>query len=233
VLGTLVGASLTGLVVTWLWAKPAAHAAEGDASPPASKLPPLKVNRAKPLLLDGGSSSAKGGLPPLKVDRAKPLRLGESPSPGASSAAKTKKKVSLDGLPVPKADNQACFVCHNNYQEEELASVHADNNVGCIKCHGESLEHRNDENNVTPPQRMYPSARIDSACKECHSEHNAAATKVLEKWMARCPHKKEPAAILCTDCHGEHRLKNRTVRWDKATGKLLGAEKTAAGAASK
>ena len=25
----------------------------------------------------------------------------------------------------------------------------------------------------------------------------------------------------CTDCHGDHRLRLRTVRWDKKTGKLL------------
>ncbi len=26
---------------------------------------------------------------------------------------------------------------------------------------------------------------------------------------------------VCTDCHGEHRLKVRTRRWDKETGKLV------------
>jgi hypothetical protein len=224
------------MIVTLMPVKPAARAAETADAPTASKLPPLKVDRAKPLLLDGGAGRKTGGLPPLKVDRAKPLRLGDSPGaakpvPGSSAAkaaarAAARAKSSLNGEPVPKADNQACFVCHNNYQEEELASVHADNNVGCIKCHGESLAHRNDENNITPPQRMYPAATIEPACKECHSEHNAAATKVLEKWMEKCPHKKDPGTILCTDCHGEHRLRNRTVRWDKATGKLLGSEKT-------
>jgi hypothetical protein len=161
--------------------------------------------------------AAKGGLPPLKVDRGAPLLLEEP------KAKKTTKK-------GPVADNQACFVCHANYQEEELVTVHADNNVGCIKCHGESLPHRNDENNTTPPDKMYPATAIDKMCGECHDEHNAPAKKVLARWQERCP-KKGADQIVCTDCHGDHRLKLRTVRWDKATGKLLPAEKAAKPAA--
>jgi formate-dependent nitrite reductase cytochrome c552 subunit len=112
-------------------------------------------------------------------------------------------------------------VCHTNYQEEEMVTQHAVENVGCVKCHGDSLAHRNDENNTTPPDKMYPLTSIDRACMECHETHDAPARKVLARWRERCPAKNDPTLIVCTDCHGEHRLKHRTVRWDKATGKLL------------
>lgn len=141
---------------------------------------------------------------PLVVDEDAPLLLDE---PGA--AAKL------------LANNGPCFVCHVNYTEEMLASRHAAANVGCVACHGDSYAHRNDENNTTPPDVMYPRDRINAACQKCHASHDVPATKVIELWLKRCPDKTDARSIVCTDCHGDHRLKVRTVRWDKKTGKLL------------
>lgn len=158
--------------------------------------------------------------PPLKVDRSNPLLLKESQTP------QPKKKP--EG---PVADNSPCFVCHTNYQDESLASVHALENVGCVRCHGASLAHRNDENNTTPPDKMYPPEAIDPACVECHDTHDAPARKVLARWKERCPEKTDFSQVVCTDCHGEHRLKLRTVRWDKKSGKLLTADSSSGNAA--
>jgi len=149
-------------------------------------------------------------LPALKVDRSAPLLLDEPAE--KKSAAKTKG---------PKADNHACHVCHTNYQEEWLAVTHAENDVGCVKCHGESIAHRNDENNITPPDTMYPADAIAKRCAQCHETHDVPAQKVLARFAERCPNKKCGDPVVCTDCHGDHRLKLRSVRWDKKTGKLL------------
>jgi len=149
-------------------------------------------------------------LPALKVDRSAPLLLDEP----------TEKKTASKGK-GPKADNHACHVCHTNYQDEWLAVTHADNNVGCVKCHGESIAHRNDENNITPPDKMYPADTIDSACVKCHETHNVPARKVLARFTERSLDKKAADKIVCTDCHGTHRLNLRSVRWDKKTGTLL------------
>ena len=151
------------------------------------------------------------GLPPLKVDKDAPL-LDE---PTKKDKERTSK---------PRADNGACHVCHTNYQEEPLAVTHARANVGCVKCHGQSIAHRNDEANVTPPETMYPVAKIDAACRKCHEAHDVPAAKVIARWQAKCPSKTNAKEIVCTDCHGEHRLKLRTVRWNKETGKLLSRE---------
>jgi len=155
------------------------------------------------------SAGKAGALPPLKVDRSAPLLLDE-PAPKKPSKSKG-----------PVADNHSCFVCHANYQDESMAVVHAEANVGCMKCHGESIAHRNDENNITPPGTMYPAEKIDAACVACHETHDAPAKKVLALWMERSAKRLVPDEIVCTDCHGEHRLKLRTVRWDKRTGRLL------------
>ena len=143
--------------------------------------------------------------------------FAEPPAKSGSSAKDqepTKKK-------APVADNQACFVCHANYDEEEMADQHAKANVGCIECHGPSMAHRNDENNITPPDRMFPKEAVDPDCVRCHDTHDAPARKVIARWQERSLGNRDPKETVCTDCHGEHRLAYRTVRWDKKTGKLI------------
>lgn len=148
-------------------------------------------------------------LPALKVDKSAPLLLDEP----AGKEAKSESYLRI---------NEACYVCHGNYREEPMAVDHAKNDVSCMKCHGPSLAHRNDEDNITPPDKMYSMAKIEAGCQaDCHDTHDAPAREVLKRWQERCPQKTDFAQIVCTDCHGFHRLARRTVRWDKDTGALL------------
>jgi len=144
-------------------------------------------------------------LPPLIIDDDEPLLLLEEPEEEEKSAAELKALT----------ESQPCFVCHVNYQEEPLAVGHAKMGFSCVICHGDSFAHRNDENNTTPPDH------IAKKCGECHKTHDAPARKVIARWQKRCPDKTDPKTIVCTDCHGQHRLKIRTVKWDKKTGRLL------------
>ncbi len=125
---------------------------------------------------------------------------------------------------TPPADNTSCFVCHTNYEEEFLVTAHAAKGVGCIKCHGESQDHADDEDHTTAPEVMFPAARINRACRQCHEKHNASPAEVIRLWQARCPKKEDLNQIVCTDCHGQHRLEKRKVRWDKRSGKLIDDE---------
>jgi hypothetical protein len=155
-----------------------------------------------------------GTLPPLKVDQKTAPRLEELPTE-LPSGPKTVKK---------RADNSPCYVCHGNYDGEELVQIHAEGNVGCMDCHGPSLGHRNDEDHLTPPDKMYPADRIDGACQACHDTHDVPAKKVLARWRQKCPAKTDPEQLTCTDCHGDHRLPRREIVWDKRTGKVLPAK---------
>jgi formate-dependent nitrite reductase cytochrome c552 subunit len=112
-------------------------------------------------------------------------------------------------------------VCHANYEGEKMVVVHGAENVGCMDCHGKSYAHRDDENNITPPDIMFPPDVIDESCEECHETHDVAAGKVVARWQERALAGKALEAMVCTDCHGEHRLKLRTVRWDKRTRELI------------
>ncbi len=159
-----------------------------------------------------------GDLPPLIIGDDAP-RLKE---PDANAAPP----------PEDMADNRACYVCHANYEEELMVLQHAVEKIGCVECHGRSYAHCNDENNTTPPDTIYPASAIDEACGECHEEHDVPATEVIARWQERCGGKTDLAEVVCTDCHGRHRLKIRTVIWDKKTRKLISADASRAGKAA-
>jgi len=150
------------------------------------------------------------GPPPLVVDKGAPLLLEEPP-----------QKDPWDVPLGPVADNTACYCCHTNFEAEEFVVYHANANVGCVKCHGQSYAHRDDENNTTPPDTMFPPDKIEPNCRECHETHDAPAKDVITRWQERCAANAKPDELLCTDCHGQHRLKSRTVRWDKRTRQLI------------
>jgi len=114
------------------------------------------------------------------------------------------------------ADNTRCHVCHINYQDEELAVVHARASIGCETCHGPSNAHCSDENHLTAPDIMYPLAKINSFCMECHTRDTIDIMPhqpILDGTAGE-------GTKHCTDCHGSHRLARRTRKWDKETGKL-------------
>ncbi len=116
------------------------------------------------------------------------------------------------------ADNSRCHVCHLNFAAEKLAVIHALADISCEDCHGESDAHCGDEDNITPPEIMYPAEKINPSCLRCHGE---TITKSKQ-------HKEVLADTLkknCTDCHGKHRMSHRTRKWDKETGELLSDDK--------
>ena len=184
------------------------------ASTILSCTPAVKSERTevRPAPAAGDNAESTGGLPPLVVDSDAPLLLDEPTEKQQASALATTQAA---------VENAACFVCHANYRSESLANDHTGANVGCAGCHGQSFAHRNDENNTTPPEKMYSADKIDSFCQGCHNSHDVAPGKVVARWAKRNPDKTDPDNITCTDCHGDHRMKVRTIIWDKKTGHLL------------
>ncbi|MFH1716643.1 MAG: cytochrome c3 family protein [Planctomycetota bacterium] len=161
----------------------------------------------------GEETPNTGGPPPLVVDTSAPLLLEEP----------TEESQRAGTAPATEAagENAACFVCHANYRTEFLVSRHAQADIGCVNCHGESSAHRNDENNTTPPEIIYAADRIEPFCRKCHQGHDVPPGKVVARWIERNLDKTDVRQIVCTDCHGDHRMKIRTVIWDKRTGELL------------
>jgi len=105
----------------------------------------------------------------------------------------------------PMGPNAACYVCHQTFIFEEISAVHKAEKITCIKCHGLSAAHANDEHvGATPPDVRYPRDKIDAACAECHEDHDVPAAEVLARFVER---KLTPRPTpVCTDCHGRHRI---------------------------
>jgi hypothetical protein len=116
------------------------------------------------------------------------------------------------------ADNSFCYVCHLNYEEENLVTIHQPVGVGCELCHGISDSHSEDEDNITPPDIMFPTAQIVPFCMECHSREDLQEEDSHDELLGG----DADADLTCMKCHGkDHHLKVRTRRWNKLTGKLI------------
>ncbi len=126
-----------------------------------------------------------------------------------------------------EADNSYCIVCHIDLEDEELVDIHQPFGVGCETCHGMSMKHSADEDNLTPPEIMWSKHRINARCMTCHFRKDMLkkeeAAKEHKQVFARMedPNCKTNKQKHCTECHGEHRIKNRTRVWDRETGKVV------------
>lgn len=134
---------------------------------------------------------------PLLLDDEPPLLL-DDPAAGLADA--------------DMADNSRCFVCHINYAQEKIAVTHAKQGMGCNHCHGESDEHIADESwasggNGTAPDKIYTKDQVDPFCLGCHSKDKLPEEP--HKPVFADPNSKKH----CTDCHGEHLLKERKTKW--------------------
>jgi len=121
--------------------------------------------------------------------------------------------------------NAFCSACHYGFDDEELALKHKLVGIGCERCHGESERHRSDEANITPPEIMYPKAKINPTCMMCHPRGEIKRVNRHASLLVGAEtifDKSNSQKKYCTDCHGEdHRIKVRVVRWNKQTGEIL------------
>ena len=124
--------------------------------------------------------------------------------------------------------NEFCAACHYAFDEEKLARTHQQAGIGCERCHGESERHRSDEDNVTPPEIMYPRNKIIPTCMMCHPRHEIEQVGPHKQLLAGAKtifdsdSQTKGRQMYCTTCHAkEHRINVRTIRWNKATGELL------------
>jgi hypothetical protein len=167
-------------------------------------------------LAAGGTLASLFVLVWLANARATPA---DPPAANGSASGTASAADKPDTPPPEPADNSYCYVCHANYEQEEMTKEHAPFGVGCETCHGESEKHSGDEDGLTPPEIMFPRDKINAACMtKCHSKDDLVASGNHDEVFVAATKTDK----TCTECHAEkHRLKVRTRIWDKATGKLL------------
>jgi hypothetical protein len=186
----------------------------------AHKEQPLRLNSPRAQQLVGEQQEQEK---PLRLDSGEAMQLL-----GGNEKATADTENSSDHANKQSASDQSplsyyvmCNDCHMGYIEESLVLTHAKAGMSCDSCHGKSRAHYSDESNTTPPDKMYPPEKINPFCQDCHHSHDVPASKVVALWIKRNSEKTNPDKIVCTDCHGEHRMKVRTIIWDKKTGKRI------------
>jgi ribosomal protein L40E len=103
----------------------------------------------------------------------------------------------------PLGPNAACYVCHMAFVREELSKTHLAAKVTCIRCHGLSAKHANDEDiGATKPDRVFAREQVNRMCRRCHSTHDVPPEAVIARWLEQ----RLTESPVCTDCHGAHRL---------------------------
>jgi hypothetical protein len=140
----------------------------------------------------------------------------ESADQSSASPPKAAVKAVAISRSAEPADNSRCHVCHINYYDEKIATIHMKKGISCESCHGKSDAHCGDENNITAPDRMFPAEAVNPTCMQCHTADKIPSGKHKAFFAGKLPDKK-----VCTDCHGKHKLPFRNRKWDKTTGKLL------------
>jgi hypothetical protein len=184
------------------------------------KEPALRLDNPRAQQLVAGTQKEEK---PLRLDSGEAMHLlgGEEKAAAGTveSSDHTNKQPASDESPM--AYYVMCNDCHMGYIGEPLALAHAKAGMSCDSCHGKSRAHYSDESNTTPPDKMFPADKINPFCRGCHDSHDVPPGKVVALWMKRNSDKTDPDKIVCTDCHGEHRMKVRTIIWDKETGKRL------------
>ena len=112
------------------------------------------------------------------------------PSAGAVGVARVRKA------------NKRCTECHLDFIDEALTLTHQEAGVACVRCHGDSQAHREDEVRATKADVTFRGSAMQVCCLTCHdpARHGALAAHATD--AARQPSKRR----ACTQCHGEHKL---------------------------
>ncbi len=98
--------------------------------------------------------------------------------------------------------NMRCFECHIDFEEEALVVQHQKAGVTCMRCHGHSQAHIEDEVRKTKADVTFRGKAMVLFCQTCHEPDACRRVQAHAEELALPPEKQR----LCTACHGEHEL---------------------------
>lgn len=119
------------------------------------------------------------------------------PDEGASGGKQLKA-----GKPDAAKANRRCLECHIDFEEEPIVVRHQTAGVTCMRCHGHSQAHIEDEVRATKADVTFRGKAMTLFCQTCHEpdKHRRGRTHAAE--LAKPVGKRRS----CTACHGEHKL---------------------------
>jgi hypothetical protein len=129
------------------------------------------------------------------------LLLGTVCVPGVLLTACGPRPVSSGATAAAKA-NARCTECHLDFLEEGLTLTHQRAGVPCVRCHGHSQPHIDDEVRKTKADVTFRGPAMKVFCLTCHDprDHHSQADHAANATLPPARRK------ACTQCHGEHEL---------------------------
>jgi hypothetical protein len=115
-------------------------------------------------------------------------------APGAPEQSETAAK--LPEYPLQENPLAGCSLCHVDIEDEFVGSLHFEEKVGCVTCHGPSTGHAADENNEVKPDEVFARPDVNRLCEVCHE---CLRPKPEEPELTADGQRK-----VCIDCHGPH-----------------------------
>jgi len=113
-----------------------------------------------------------------------------------------KKRYGKAVIAVASKANKTCFECHMDFKDEGMTVEHQAAGVSCVRCHGKSMPHMEDEARMTPPEVIFKGQAMRTFCLTCHDRAaHAKATPLHAAEMAKNDKRK-----TCTACHFDHKL---------------------------
>jgi len=94
--------------------------------------------------------------------------------------------------------NKICLQCHIDFEDEILVTVHRKRGVTCVRCHGPSQPHMDDEVRATLADATFKGKTQRVFCLTCHWSAGEVKIRAHAAEAAR--------RRACTTCHGEHRI---------------------------
>ncbi len=110
--------------------------------------------------------------------------------------------IGLDAPRIAARANAVCMECHIDFETEEIVVVHGIHGVTCVRCHGPSRAHMEDEVRKTKADVTFRGQAMGLFCLTCHEPGRHRRVKEHAGELAR-PLAKRRA---CTACHGAHQL---------------------------
>ncbi|HUT89520.1 MAG TPA: hypothetical protein VMY37_08495 [Thermoguttaceae bacterium] len=165
---------------------------------------PIETSDVPPeLALQGDDSQAPEPSAGLAPDHAP--EAGDSADAMVGTASESGKDggASPDAKPDASAEYPlqanplaGCSLCHVDIEDEFVGSLHFEEKVGCITCHGPSEGHLADENNEVKPDEVFARPDVHRLCERCHE---CSRLKPEKPELTQDGQRK-----VCTDCHGAH-----------------------------
>ena len=129
-------------------------------------------------------------------DAAQPPEGSTEATAATAKEGETQAVARLPEYPLQDNPLSGCSLCHVDIEDEFVGTLHFEEKIGCITCHGPSEAHLADENNEVKPDEVFARADVDRLCERCHECLRPKAEK--PELTAEGQRK------VCIDCHGPH-----------------------------